>query len=116
MSDQSTPFVVEVLSWQNTTTDFLSLILDTDREKAFNANRELRLWRSEIPTNALETRLRRSQNGLVPANISSEGLDEVFEGAFEIGHKYALEQLRGSHQKLAQLQETESEKPGCITQ
>ncbi|PIO64752.1 hypothetical protein TELCIR_13607, partial [Teladorsagia circumcincta] len=50
------------------------------------------------------------------SEVTGEGLDEVFEGAFEIGHKYALEQLRGSRRKLMQLQETEPEKPGCITQ
>ncbi|PIO76572.1 hypothetical protein TELCIR_01356 [Teladorsagia circumcincta] len=50
------------------------------------------------------------------SEVTGEGLDEVFEGAFEIGHKYALEQLRGSRRKLMQLQGTEPEKPGCITQ
>ncbi|KAK6013887.1 hypothetical protein OSTOST_20772 [Ostertagia ostertagi] len=54
------------------------------------------------------------KSGIGASNI--EGLDEVFEGAFEVGHKYALEQLRGARRKLMQVQETEPEKPGCIAQ
>nr|CDJ93605.1 Ras domain containing protein [Haemonchus contortus] len=50
------------------------------------------------------------------SEVTGEGLDEVFEGAFEIGHRYALEQMKGMHRKLRQDQEMETEKPGCITQ
>ncbi|KAK5969023.1 hypothetical protein GCK32_004853 [Trichostrongylus colubriformis] len=50
------------------------------------------------------------------SEVTGEGIDEVFEGAFEIGHNCALEKMRGLHRKLAQLQETTGiEKPGCIT-
>ncbi|EYC40684.1 hypothetical protein Y032_0601g504 [Ancylostoma ceylanicum] len=45
-----------------------------------------------------------------------EGLDEVFEEAFEVGHNYALEQIRGLRRKISQLQETEPRKISCITQ
>ncbi|VDL66482.1 unnamed protein product [Nippostrongylus brasiliensis] len=50
------------------------------------------------------------------SEVTGEGLDEVFEGAFEIGHKHALEQMRGLRRKISQLQDAPQRKPSCINQ
>ncbi|VDO18502.1 unnamed protein product [Heligmosomoides polygyrus] len=50
------------------------------------------------------------------SEVTGEGLDEVFEGAFEIGHSQALEQMRGMRRKIVHLREMEEKKPSCISQ
>ncbi|EYB81142.1 hypothetical protein Y032_0391g567 [Ancylostoma ceylanicum] len=50
------------------------------------------------------------------SEITGEGLDEVFEEAFEIGHNYALEQQRGYRRRQSMLEAAKVRRSSCITQ
>ncbi|WKX95290.1 hypothetical protein Q1695_012051 [Nippostrongylus brasiliensis] len=51
------------------------------------------------------------------SEVTGEGLDEVFEDSFEVGHNYALEQLRGYRRKMSAAAQTPKDrKISCITQ
>ncbi|RCN41265.1 Miro-like protein [Ancylostoma caninum] len=71
-----------------------------------------------MPLNQAESFAKRigASKYLACSEVTGEGLDEVFEEAFEVGHNYALEQIRGLRRKISQPQEPEPRKISCITQ
>ncbi|WKX94844.1 hypothetical protein Q1695_011814 [Nippostrongylus brasiliensis] len=50
------------------------------------------------------------------SETTGEGLDEVFEEAFDIGHAYVIERQKGSHRRKSLMTAAHMKSTGCITQ